>query len=109
MIRINHTLKSGEKKSYLYDKSRYEYECFKDHRRKYNKIYYSDSGKYPRRLWDEKDEKIIMYSSLPDRELAAKIHRSLLAIHKRRCVIKQEGRPWLDKDKIKEKATKPSM
>lgn len=101
-------LKDGEK-TYVYDRSKYTYECNRRYRREWNKSYYSSSGKYPRKQWTKEEEKKIMYSMLSDRELEEELERSIYSIQARRAAIRREGRDWLDLSLIVNKATPPRV
>lgn len=100
MSNVRHTVKiKGGYKTYVYPRN-------SNYKKEWNKKYYGNRGKFPSRAWSDEEEKEIMYSRLSDRELEEKLQRSISAIQTRRNLIRSDGRPWLEEDKIVEKASK---
>lgn len=100
MSNVRHTVMTkGGRKTYIYPRN-------SEYKKKWNKKYYCNRGMFPPREWSEDEEKEVMYSTLSDRELELKLQRSISAIQTRRNIIRTTGRPWLEKDKIIEKASK---
>lgn len=104
MIFYNRKTKNGVRR-YTRNVSKYTYDCYKKQRRKYNRKYYSSSGKFPTRDWSDEDEMSVVYSGLSDRELSEELQRSVASIQKRRYKILHEGREWLNKDAVVNKAS----
>lgn len=48
------------------------------------------SGEYPPKPYTLKEDELILAHSIPDRELASKLERSVSAIQKRRYVLKKD-------------------
>ena len=85
--------------------SKYYYECNRRNRQEWNKNYYSNSGKFPKRKWSTEDEQEIIISELPDAELSETLRRSVKSIQVRRSRIISEGRAWLKPEMVVRKST----
>lgn len=72
-------------------KSKYERECNKRNRTRYNKIYYArTSNKYKPRQWTLQEIEMIMAHEKTDSELSRIIHHSVGAIQHKRHEIRKE-------------------
>lgn len=85
--------------------SKYNKESARKQRQIYkkNSYYGPTSRKYEKRAWEDNEERLVMFSQKPDRELSRILHRSVGSIQRHRCLVNKQGRPWL---KNKEPITK---
>lgn len=59
-------------------------------RREHRRYYAQTAFLYHSRPWTEKEDRLVLAHEIPDRELSAKIHRSMKAISNRRWRLRKE-------------------
>lgn len=59
-------------------------------RTNYNRNYYQGTAVFPRRKWTDEEIELLFRDEITDRELSAKIGRSMKAIVCMRCRIRKE-------------------
>lgn len=59
-------------------------------RREHRRYYAETAFLYKPRPWTENEDKLVLAHDIPDRELSAKIHRSMKAISNRRWRLRKE-------------------
>lgn len=65
---------------------------FRKYRANYNREYYGMTRNlYPRKVWDQDEDEMILKHEITDSELSVILSRSVSAIQERRCRLRKEN------------------